>query len=59
MGKKKSGKRDAKEVSKKRSRERSLRPLSPVGTPDELAIAVLTTTPKELKEWERTQSKKE
>ena len=38
--------------------KRIMKPLSPSGTPDELAIAVLTTTPKELKEWERRQTKR-
>ena len=27
-------------------------------TPDELAIAIMTTTPKELKEWEKRQGNK-
>jgi len=39
--------------------KRTMKPLSPPGSPDELAIAVLTTTPKELKDWERRQTKRQ
>ena len=52
MGKKKVTRKNVEEKRKRRSKV-----MSPPGTPDELAVAVLTTTPKELKEWEHRQTK--
>lgn len=58
MGKSKTEKK-IKEARRKGRENRGTRSLSPPGTPDELAIAVLTTTPRELKDWERRQTKRQ
>lgn len=57
MGKSKTEKK-IKEARRKGNENRRKRSVSPPGTPDELAIAVLTTTPKELKDWRRRQTKR-
>ncbi len=57
MGKTK--KQEADKKRRGRPPKRTVKPLSPPSTPDDLAIAVLTTTPKELKEWERKKTKKQ
>lgn len=58
MSKTKTRKEEVGKRRRGRPPKQATTPISPPGTPDELAIAVLTTTPSELKEWEARQRAK-
>lgn len=58
MGDMKERKQEIEKRRRGRPSKRAKMPISIPTTPDDLAAAVLTTTPSELKEWETRKSEK-